>query len=291
MHLVLTWDVLEDERRALTRRELKRGVHVTVAHLDRRLCLERDPRAGALKEHPCSVALGAVSLAPEIEPRRAFELEPHPPADAQHAANQPVTVRSRKELTDRHEILDLPDSGGSQEARDQHVGVGQVQLLVLRLAIGGPERKVSAAVGVEQRGEHARRVKPRGAIPVDRSVRADQSHGVQVADHPVLGDRRVARRAHGSHNAGCHVRGGQPLENVVADAQGIGDRGEGRVDGTRGREEAGVDEYSLSRSCALQLMSSTERRGSVPNRTMPQLWAMPASGIRWLSTDQRGIVI
>ena len=150
VHLVLAWHVLEDERRALPRLELERSVHITVAHLDRRLGLERDPRAGALKEHASGVALCAVSLAPKIKPRRALELEPHPPAHAQHAANQPVAVRSIEAFTDRHEILDLPDSSWSEEAGDQHVGVREVQLLVLPLAVGRPERKVSAAVGVEQ---------------------------------------------------------------------------------------------------------------------------------------------
>ena len=145
-------------------------MHVTVAHLDRRFGLERDPRAGALKEDTAGVALRAVSLSPEIKPRCAFELEPHPPAHAQHAANQPVPVRSAHEFPDRHEILDLADAMRGEEPGDQHVGVREVQLLVLPLAVGRPQREVAAAFGVEQRGEHARRVEPRGAVPVDRPV-------------------------------------------------------------------------------------------------------------------------
>ena len=40
--------------------------------------------------------------------------------------------------------------------------------------------------------------------------------------------------------------------------------------------------YRLSSSWALQLTSSTDDAGSVPNRTVPAWWATPAIGMSFL---------
>ena len=92
---------------------------------------------------------------------------------------------------DRHEVLDLADAVRREEASDQDVRVGEVELL--DRARGSPaEREVAAVTVVEDRGEHARRVEPRAAVPVDRPVGADQGGGSQIADQAVVGDRRIA---------------------------------------------------------------------------------------------------
>ena len=57
------------------------------------------------------------------------------------------------------------------------------------------EREGPSAFGIENRREDARRVEVRQAEPVDRPVRPDERHRVEVADDAVLGDRQV--RVHG----------------------------------------------------------------------------------------------
>ena len=77
------------------------------------------------------------------------------------------------------------------EARDEDVRVREVELLGGPVVAGRPERVEAAAILVEDRAEHARGVERRAAVPVDRAVRADERHRVQVAHEPVLGDREV----------------------------------------------------------------------------------------------------
>jgi hypothetical protein len=52
--------------------------------------------------------------------------------------------------------------------------------------------EAAAAVAVEQRAEHARRVEIRQAEPVDRPVVGDERDRAPVADRAVVTDRRVA---------------------------------------------------------------------------------------------------
>jgi hypothetical protein len=70
-----------------------------------------------------------------------------------------------------HEVGELGDSIGRQEARDQDVGVREVHLLVGHPVVDRGELEAPAALVVEQSGEDARRVEVRVAHPVDRSVR------------------------------------------------------------------------------------------------------------------------
>src|SRR5205085_2606029 len=49
--------------------------------------------------------------------------------------------------------------------------------------------------------------------------------------------------------------------------------------------------YRLSTSWARQLMSRAELAGSLPKRTVPHWWALPASGIRWSTIDQLGTAL
>ena len=85
-------------------------------------------------------------------------------------------------------------------------------------------------------------------------------------------------------------RGAEPLEQVVADAQRVGHRGQRRVHGARRREEARVDDVEV-----VELVRLAVRRraptsaGSSPKRTVPHWCATPASGIRWSRTDRLGI--
>src|SRR2546429_5172506 len=82
---------------------------------------------------------------------------------------------------------------GHQEAGDEDIGIGKVELLGAGAVDFGRDAEPTAAVGVEDRGEDARRVEPRAAVPVNRPVSPDERDGVQITDQAMLGDRQVAR--------------------------------------------------------------------------------------------------
>jgi hypothetical protein len=171
MRLVAVGDVLENEGRALTRLEFECRADVAAVQLDPGVGFERQAEARGLEQGPVRVALRPVGLATVVEARRALELEVHPAAHRHDATDEPLAVRApRAGLPDRHEVLHLANPVGGEEARDQHVAVREVHLLRLPARRRGPQRKVTAAVGVEDRGEHARRVEIRAAVPVDRAV-------------------------------------------------------------------------------------------------------------------------
>jgi hypothetical protein len=131
--------------------------------------------------------LGLVAGARVVEARGDVDDEAHLPSHRHHPADQAARMRGD------HEVLHLPHSAGHQEARDEDVGVGQVELLGLPAVAVGRDPEQAAAVGVEDRREDARRVEARAAVPVDRPVGADEHDGVQVTDQAVLGDRQIAR--------------------------------------------------------------------------------------------------
>jgi hypothetical protein len=64
-----------------------------------------------------------------VEARRYVDDEVHLPANGRYPADDAITVRHLAAARRGHEVLHLPDSVGHQEARDEHVGVGEVELL------------------------------------------------------------------------------------------------------------------------------------------------------------------
>jgi hypothetical protein len=83
-----------------------------------------------------------------------------------------------------------PTPLGAKKARQQHIAVGQVHLLVLGLIEARDLEEASFAL-IENRGEDAWRVELRKATPVDRTVHAHQRDRVQVADDAVGLDRLI----------------------------------------------------------------------------------------------------
>jgi hypothetical protein len=100
-------------------------------------------------------------------------------------------MRAVDQLPDRHEVLYLAHAVGSEEASDENVGVGEIELLRRPALIGRSQPIRAAAPSVENRGKDARRVKARAAIPVDRPVGPDKRNAVQVTDQPVIGDWEI----------------------------------------------------------------------------------------------------
>ena len=128
-----------------------------------------------------------------VEARGDVDDEAHLPAHGEYPADHAVAVRRLAGTRRGHEVLHLPHSVGHQEARDEDVGVGEVELLGAPAVAVGRDAEQAPVVGVEDRREDARRVEARAAVPVDRPVGADERDGVQVADQAVLGDGQVAR--------------------------------------------------------------------------------------------------
>ena len=83
-----------------------------------------------------------------------------------------------------------------------------------------PERAGSA---IEQRPEHAGRVEPRHAQPVDRAVGRHQRAGVTVREERVVGDRRKRRRRCGASawTAAAPVRRGASSASAVVAARAL----------------------------------------------------------------------
>ena len=72
-------------------------------------------------------------------------------------------------------------------------------------------------------------------------------------------------------------------EEVVGDADGVGDDGEGWVYGAAGGEEACVDDVEVVEVVGLAIdVEDGGRCGSVPKRQVPFWWPTPSRGMRFL---------
>ena len=179
---------LEHERLALTRLERELAQHALVADAEADSRGERERQRRSLEDDAVLVHDRLVRLAPVVEARIDLDAEAHLAPHAEHTADQPLP------LADRHEVLQLADSDRGQEARDEDVRVGEVELLDGADAERRRDPIAAALLSVEDRPEDARRVEPRAAVPVDRAVGADERDRAQIADDAVLGDRQVLAR-------------------------------------------------------------------------------------------------
>ena len=164
-----------------------------VDDLERTSRREVECELGSAEERAVRGTRDLVACPRVVEARGDVDDESHLPAYGEYPADHAVPVRRLAGTRWGHEVLHLPDSLGHQEARDQDVGVGEVELLGAPPLAGGRDAEQAPTVGVEDRREDTRRVETRTAVPVDRPIGAHQCDGVQVADQAVLGDRQVAR--------------------------------------------------------------------------------------------------
>jgi hypothetical protein len=138
----------------------------------------------------------AVGSASEVEAGRTLEPKPHLAPDDPHQPDQLVSIGGLPP-DDRHEVDHFPDAGRGHEPRYQNSGVRDVELPddngIQRL---GSDLKSAAPLCVEERCEDAGRVETRAAIPVDTAARAHEGRCLQIADHAVMSDQRVAHLAH-----------------------------------------------------------------------------------------------
>lgn len=130
-------------------------------------------------------------------------------ADADHSPDQPVPGRLARLVDHGHEVLDLRHPVRGEEARDQHVRVGEVELPGAGRDLGGQLER-PAPLGVEDGPEDAGRIEARAAVPVDGAVRADQGGRTEIADQAVLGDRYVAAAVRLLETSGVERHAGLP---------------------------------------------------------------------------------
>ena len=187
---------LEDEpgRGVGAQRELGQGRAVLETHRDRRPQAQHQLAvAGPPEEEHLGVAptLGRVGGARIVEARIAAHLEAHL---APHRLRPPHQVVRLPRVLHGHEVGQLGDAVGIEEPRQQHVGVGEIELLARGALEERRDLEASAALRVDEGGEDRRRVEVGQAEEVDRSVHAHQGDGVEVADDAVFPDGGVATR-------------------------------------------------------------------------------------------------
>ena len=126
------------------------------------------------------------------ERRRDAPSHRDPPREAVDSPDQ-LPRRSQVGAGQGHRVGDPDHALRGGERGLQHVGVGQIASLHLRGDVG-LQLEASAAIGVEDRREHAGRIEVGQAQPVDRPVACDQRDGPAVPDRGVVTDRDVASR-------------------------------------------------------------------------------------------------
>jgi hypothetical protein len=152
--------------------------------------------AAGTEHHTALGDFDLVRCAAVIEARPQVNPEVHLAPHHVDAAHQPVPL-GRRGPGDRHEVVDLAHPIRGHEPGDQDGGVGEIELPADIVVAIGPDPAVTALVRVEQGREHAGRVEPGTAEPVDAAVGGHQRGGLQVADQPVVADVGVARQ--GTH--------------------------------------------------------------------------------------------
>ena len=140
-----------------------------------------------------------------VEDRLAGQLDLDLALDALHGADEHMVgaVVGRRSGVRCHAILADTRPHGERVAhhhpstarvprRDERIGS---RFIGARVRDGHAEGSQPEAAGlaVEQGGEHAGRIEPRHAEPVDRSVRSDERAGVAIRQERVVGDRGERR--------------------------------------------------------------------------------------------------
>ena len=149
---------------------------------------------GPLRRHAAVVEGG---LADKFDLDHAFEAE-----DRSHEHMIGVAVCGRPGVgcdfvlvipgADRQRVVDNNPAGRRFPGRDQDVRARLVNPHCRMVDPEGSEAKASG-LPVEQAAEHARRVEPGHAEPVDRPIGGDKRAGVAVRQERVIGDRRERR--------------------------------------------------------------------------------------------------
>ena len=95
---------------------------------------------------------------------------------------------------DGHVVDDLDDAVAEEEAGDEDVGFGPVDLLAGGGGGGGGDFEMAAFFLVENSGEDAGGIEVGETKPIDGAVQADQGGGLGVADQAVVFDGLIRHK-------------------------------------------------------------------------------------------------
>src|SRR5262249_48997491 len=123
---------------------------------------QREAHTASLKNRAAAFHSDLMRPPRAVGSRVAFEPEAHGRAHGPHDANDLVYLLAAAHVLDRHEVDHFTDPLGAKKARQQHVAVGQVHLLVLGLIEARDLEEASFAL-IKNRGEDAWRVELRKA--------------------------------------------------------------------------------------------------------------------------------
>src|SRR5919106_2926282 len=123
-----------------------------------------------------------------IEGRQALDAETHLPPNDPYVADEPVPLPRTRH--DRHEVKGLGQAFGREVAGQEHVGVGQVELVAVGV-LHRMQREMPALLVVEDGAEDTRGVEGGQAQPVYGAVGTDERSRVQIPDDTVVLDRQI----------------------------------------------------------------------------------------------------
>src|SRR5919112_5439295 len=123
-----------------------------------------------------------------VESWQALDAEVHLPPDVPHVTDKPVTLARARH--DRHEVKGLGQAFRRGEAGQEHVGVGQIELVAVSV-LPRSQREMPTPLVVEDGAEDARGVEGGQAQPVYGAVSTDERRRVQVPDDTVVLDRQI----------------------------------------------------------------------------------------------------
>ncbi len=186
----------QHEYSLLARRDHKLGGDASVFELQRPLAFHRKLQVSGRKNCAEAILLqmDLGRLARIIECRPAHHAEFGVATGGACYAHQLMGFLigfTTRFAADGHKIDHLGHTAVVEEARQQHVRIGQVDLLDL-LIVGRTQAEAAAFLVVQEGTENAGGVKAGKTAPVDRAVAADQRHRMQVADNAIAGDGLIA---------------------------------------------------------------------------------------------------
>src|SRR5215213_3793695 len=123
-----------------------------------------------------------------VEGRQTLDAENHLPPYDPHVTDEPVTLPRARH--DRHEVKGLGQARRREEAGQEHVGIGQVELVAVGV-LHRSQREMPALLVVEDGAEDTRGVEGGQAQPVYGAVGTDERSRVQIPDDTVVLDRQI----------------------------------------------------------------------------------------------------
>src|SRR5262249_20308835 len=155
--VAVTLNLAQDERRWLARVQQELGSDPRALARQRKAAEQREAHAGSLKNRAAAFHSDLMRPPRVVESRLAFEPEAHRPAYGPYDTNDLVRLLAAAHVPHRHEVDHFADPLRAKKARQQHVAVGKVHLLVLPLVEARNLKEPSIAL-IENRREDAWRV-------------------------------------------------------------------------------------------------------------------------------------